>query len=115
MRLGTIYLEVGDVEVVAKLKGFYRDVLNLAVRSEHGSESVWFDAGSVSLGFHVGDALRDPGLVNLSFDIDDLDGEVDRLEGAGVRFAQRPMEAPWGGRIATFFDPAGHTVWLAGA
>lgn len=114
MRLGTIYLEVGDAEQLAELKGFYRDVFNLPVRSEHGSESVWFDASSVSLGFHVGDLSRDPGLINLSFDVDDLDGEVERLEAGGVRFAQRPMEAPWGGRVATFFDPVGHTVWLSG-
>jgi uncharacterized glyoxalase superfamily protein PhnB len=48
----------------------------------------------------------------LSFDVEAWIERSERLEASGVRFAQRPTEAPWGGRAATFFDPAGHTVWV---
>jgi hypothetical protein len=65
MRLGTMYLEVGDDNRVAELKRFYRDLLKLVVQSEHGSESVWFDAGSTSLGFHVCGEPKSPELVPL--------------------------------------------------
>lgn len=116
MKLGTIYLEVGDASVVERLRDFYRDVIGLALRSEEPGESVWFDAGGVALGFHAApEPEKDPGVVNLSFDVDDADAEAARLEAAGVKIAQGPMDAPWsGGRVAVLFDPAGHTVWLSG-
>jgi predicted enzyme related to lactoylglutathione lyase len=115
MRLGTIYVEVGGAELVGELRDFYRDRLGLAVSSEEAGESVWLDAGSVRLGFHAApEPEADPGVVNLSFDVDDVDAMAAALAAGGVTIAQGPMDVPWGGRAAVLFDPAGHTVWLSG-
>jgi predicted enzyme related to lactoylglutathione lyase len=115
MELGTIYLEVGGREQVEVLRDFYRDRLGLAVRSEESGESVWLDAGPVTLGFHSSSEIEsDPGLVNLSFNVADVDAEAKRLKAEGVAIAQEPADVPWGGRVAVLFDPAGHTVWLSG-
>lgn len=115
MKLGTVYVEVAS-EKLGPLKEFYGDRLGLTLRSEEPGESVWFDAGGVGVGFHTtAEASDDPGVVNLSFDVDDADAEAARLAAAGVAIAQGPMTAPWsGGRVAVIFDPAGHTVWLSG-
>lgn len=115
MKLGTIYIEVQS-EQLADLAAFYTGKLGLTVRSEEPGESIWFDAGAVSLGFHsADDASGDPGVVNLSFDVPDVDAEAARLTAAGATIAQGPMDAPWsGGRVAVLFDPVGHTIWLSG-
>lgn len=116
MQLGTLYFEVGPSDVVNELRDFYRDRLGLTVSSEEPGESVWLDAGSVRIGFHAAAQVEaDPGIVNLSFDVDDVDAVAARLSQERVTIAQGPMDVPWGGRAAVLFDPAGHTVWLSGA
>lgn len=114
MKLGTVYVEVAG-SALPGLVEFYRGRLGLAVASEEPGESVWFDAGPVRVGFHAAeDSHVDPGVVNLSFDVDDIDGVLDRLRREGVEIAQGPMDAPWGPfRVAVLFDPVGHTVWLS--
>src|SRR5688572_24866953 len=109
MRLGTVYVEVGGPEQVAQLKAFYGDVLGLPLRSEEAGESVWFDAGGTTVGFHASaSAENDPGVVNLSFDVDDVEAEAARLQADGVTIAQGPMDAPWsGGKVVVIFDPVG--------
>lgn len=115
MRLETVYLEVGPAATMEALRDFYRDRLGLAVASEEPGHSVWLDAAGVRLGFHAcEEAEKEPGIVNLSFAVDDVDAEAARLEADGVSIAQGPMDVPWGGRAAVLFDPAGHTVWLSG-
>lgn len=47
----------------------------------------------------------------LHFVVDDLDAEVDRLRGAGVRFRNDPVTGPGGTQIL-LFDPAGNLVEL---
>lgn len=115
MQLGTIYLEAGSWNDVAALRDFYRDTLRLSVRSVEDGESVWFDAGGTSLGFHVGEPSGNPGAINLSFNVDDLDAVAARLKDEGVTLVQEPTAVPWGGRVATLYDPRGHGIWLSGA
>lgn len=43
---------------------------------------------------------------------DDLDGEVARLQAAGVEFEQQPMDMRWLWREARLRDPAGNRLCL---
>ncbi|MGA8543575.1 MAG: VOC family protein [Thermoplasmata archaeon] len=52
------------------------------------------------------------GNTGIAFLTDDLEGQVHRMEGAGVRFAE-PLEK--GGGMAKFEDPDGNVFWLIGA
>lgn len=47
----------------------------------------------------------------IHFVVDDLDGEIDRLKGAGVRFRNDVVSGP-GGRQVLVVDPAGNLVEL---
>ena len=112
MRLETVYLEVAAA-ALPEVAAFYRDVLGLALSSEEADESVWFDAGSLRLGFHVAEAgVANPDAVSLSFDVPDVNAERDRLLGLGLQVTEA-WDAPWGARVATLRDPAGHTVWIS--
>ena len=115
MKLGTVYVEVAGPQLDG-LKDFYVERLRLPVASEEPGESVWFDAGPVRIGFHAAEETSaTPGVVNLSFEVDDTAAECERLLAAGVTIAQGPFVAPWNGaQVAVLFDPAGHTVWLSG-
>lgn len=110
------YIDAGPWEVVARLRDFYRDVIGLSVQIEQADESVWFQRadGSRQLGFHVGSPVTGAGSINLCFRVASVDAEIERLCAAGVVLVDQPWDAPWGDRIATFNDPAGHTVWLLG-
>jgi catechol 2,3-dioxygenase-like lactoylglutathione lyase family enzyme len=46
------------------------------------------------------------------FECEDLDGEVERLAAAGVKFEQFPLDQPWLWREARLRDPAGNRVCL---
>ena len=51
--------------------------------------------------------------VTVFIETDDLDGHLDRVEGAGGSRAMPPMELPGGmGHIAGFVDPAGNWIGL---
>ena len=115
MKLGTIFLEVGTSDTVNACRDWYVEHLSLEVMSEESGESVWLDGGGVSIGFHTGDPVGTPTSVNLSFDVDDVDAEAVRLRSEGVTLAAEPWDAPWGARVATCVDPAGHAVWLSTA
>ena len=112
-----VWLEVGSAEVVAACRDFYRDVIGLAVRDEREGESVWFEG---LLGFHVGEPPdRHADAINLWFELGhgdgdggDIDVEAARLQGAGVSLAMGPTDMPWGFRVVTMRDPAGHAVWV---
>ena len=113
-----LYLEVGDWETVARCRDFYAGVLGMTVRSEEEGESVWFDAPGLTFGFHVGDAppAETRAAVNLVLAVADgvsIDDEARRLEDAGIRLFMGPTDMPWGARVVTFLDPAGHAVWYS--
>ncbi len=110
-----VWLEVGSPEAVTACRDFYRDVIGLGVRDEREGESIWFEG---LLGFHVGEPPdRHVDAVNLWFDLGDrgdVDAEAARLEAAGVTLAMGPTNMPWGFRVVTMWDPAGHAVWVGG-
>jgi len=79
-------------------------------------ESFWLDANGMVFGFHTGEAPpKETRLaVNIVLDVADgttVDAEAERLKQAGVKLYMEPTDMPWGRRVITFLDPAGHAVW----
>lgn len=72
---------------------------------------------STAAGELVGDkfvATREAGnRCQLSVWVADVDAEVARLRAAGVEILLGPETKPWGKRIASFQDPAGHSWEVA--
>ncbi len=94
---------------------FYRDTLGLpvAMQTERFVILGAQDAPSLNIGSHseVSGPASDPYRHFVGFDSDDLDGDVERLQAAGVEFTERPTD--YGGlRIATLKDPEGNLVQL---
>jgi catechol 2,3-dioxygenase-like lactoylglutathione lyase family enzyme len=56
----------------------------------------------------------DPGNTGIAFVTDELDGQVQRMEAAGVRFTEPLRKNAWGG-VAKFADPDGNIFWILGA
>ena len=44
--------------------------------------------------------------------VDDVDAAVAELEAAGAPVVERPVDQPWGERVAAVRDPAGNKVYL---
>lgn len=113
---GGLYLEAGEWDDVARCRDFYRDVLGMRVASAEEGESVWFEVGGRTFGFHVGDPVprETRSAVNLVLNVDavvTIDDEAERLEALGVNLFMGPTDMPWGARVITFVDPLGHSVW----
>jgi catechol 2,3-dioxygenase-like lactoylglutathione lyase family enzyme len=113
---GGVYLEVGEWDDVAACRDFYRDLLGMELRSEEDGHSIYFEVGAQTFGFHVGEAppRETRWAVNIVLTVDDgvtVDDEATRLKAAGVTLFMEPEDMPWGMRVFTFLDPAGHAVW----
>jgi catechol 2,3-dioxygenase-like lactoylglutathione lyase family enzyme len=101
------------VEEPGRLRDWYTRYLGLTVSSETPRFVQLADAsGRPCVAFHVGEPLGHPGQVQLHFEVDDVDAEYDRLRGEGLAFEGGPDDKPWGWRVASVRDPAGHTVEL---
>lgn len=85
-----------------------------------GLTPVWESANFVMLtgsegaqiGLHQGSPLAQPDRVQLHFEVPNVDAIYHKLRSAGVTFVAAPTDQPWGCRVATVRDPAGHTVEL---
>ena len=111
-----LYLELDTWDEIAACRDFYRDVLGIKVRDELDGESLWFEAGVDTFGFHVGDVppRETRSAINLVINVADgvsIDVEAERLTAAGIHLYMEPTDMPWGSRVVTFVDPAGHAVW----
>lgn len=113
MRITTVILNVGDNAGLSATRRWYEDVLGLSVDSEVPRHSVWYQAGSIVLGLHVGDRLVNPERACIGFEVDDVDALFRELSSAGVRFDGEPVDKPWGARAVSTHDPVGHTVTFA--
>ena len=115
-RFGGVYLEVGGVEVVRKCREFYEGTLGFSVASVNDDESFWLEADGQTFGFHTGDGppYDTRWAINLVLTVSDgvsIDEESERLKNAGLKLHMEPTDMPWGMRVITFLDPAGHAVW----
>ena len=113
MNLGFVVLYVRDME---KAKAFYTDILGLtvvdavsgpnfvALRSDGGSLVALQDK-KASL-FPPGQEEQ-PGSIELSFEVDDVDATWNRWKEQGVALVSEPVDLPFG-RYCMVKDPDGH-------
>jgi catechol 2,3-dioxygenase-like lactoylglutathione lyase family enzyme len=95
------------------LRDWYTSNLGLTVSSETPRFVQLADGtGRACVAFHVGEPIGHADQVQLHFEVDDVDAEYARLRAAGVTFDEAPADKPWGWRVASLRDPAGHTVEL---
>jgi len=120
-KVSAISLFVDDVQ---QTKAFYQEVFGVPVVFEDDvSAALRFDDLVVNL-LHVSEAaaLVEPKPVagpdtgsrfQLSIWVEDVDAICAELQQRGVRLLTGPVDRPWGMRVATFTDPAGHSWEIA--
>ena len=98
-------------------RDFYRDVMNLKVRSAQDGQWIDFDlGGGASLGLHKRTELLAvrPGSLQLGFSVDDVDRFVADARLLGVPIFQDPYDDSIG-RVAIISDPDGYPVQVVSA
>ena len=118
MKLSMRYLILYVADFEKSLR-FYRDVLGVPVRAEHGSY-VEFDTGSTILAFNTRESAREvTGLAipdgeaashtfELGFVVEDVPATIESLRQQGVTIVKEPVVKPWGQTVAYVADPDGH-------
>ena len=98
------------------LAAFYRDVLELPVRTERPGHLAfeWPGGMRLTLGVHeqVDGTASDAHRIMINFAVTDIAAAAERLAARGVAFMRLPSPEPWGGWIATFADPDGNLIQL---
>ncbi|EXG81484.1 VOC family protein [Cryptosporangium arvum] len=108
--VASVWVPVDDME---RAVGFYRDVLGLELTDQQPQWSE-LDAGGLRIGLNAREGVSqhaDGGAVISFRPDDDLESEVDRLRGAGVRFTGDISDHEWG-RIVPFKDSEGNDLQL---
>lgn len=106
---------------IAAAKTFYADTLGLDLTEEHGMLNLALAGGQRVL-IYPKENHEPATYTVLNFQVDDIDGAVDRLRDAGVAFEHYGPEAgqdergvvrnEFGPPIAWFTDPAGNILSL---
>jgi catechol 2,3-dioxygenase-like lactoylglutathione lyase family enzyme len=105
MKAWKIGILVEDIEAA---ENFYANVLGLKVTSRN-PRAVYLDAEGITLELirkevFAGDKrLGVPGVHHLSFKVDDIEMETEKLKKEGVEFIREPFEITKGLKLA-FFD-----------
>jgi predicted enzyme related to lactoylglutathione lyase len=109
--LETVIIFTERMELLA---AFYQQALDLGP-FERSPQHMGQAVGPIYLGFDQVDALEGEASprVSLWFTVDDLQAAFDRLValGAGVRYP--PTQKPWGGHLASVYDPDGNLLGLS--
>ena len=108
--VAAVWLPVTDMK---RAVAFYGDTLGLRV-TEHDEDWSEVDANGLRIGLNgsESESPRGDGGALVAFQPDgDIEGEVERLKGAGVEFPDEISEHPWG-RIVPFKDPDGNDLQL---
>ncbi|KOP29913.1 VOC family protein [Exiguobacterium acetylicum] len=102
---------------------FYRDVLGLSVKAEHGSY-IEFETGQTTLAFNTREDVQQliPGYaipsgnvqqtLEIGFVTDDVPALYINVAEAGYETVLAPVEKPWGQVVAYVLDPDGHLIEL---
>ncbi len=102
-KAGMVIHPVADLDAA---ETFYRDVLGLEPMFRDGDRFAAFRAGDVTVALAAGEEiLADRAIV--SYKVDDIDGAVAALEGAGARVERGVEDGPHE-RRAVLRDPAGN-------
>jgi catechol 2,3-dioxygenase-like lactoylglutathione lyase family enzyme len=122
--LGSISAMSLFVEDVPQARDFYRAVFDVPLVHEDDVSAVLkFDNLMVNLlqsteaaGLVEPAPVADRGAgarFQLSIWVEDVDAVCDHLRERGVTVLVGPVDRPWGMRVATFTDPAGHSWEIA--
>lgn len=101
-------------------KHFYKEVLGLPIRGEHGTY-IEFETGSTILSINTRENVREiTGLkitenqtsqtFELGFVVDDVKGTIEKLRKQDVPILVEPIEKPWGQVVAYVADPDGNYI-----
>ena len=110
-KIGAVILLVSDMETST---GFYRDVLNLPVKSQSKDWTEFFNRETV-LALHPARKTQQPDSqekVLVGFMVSDLEAQVEILEKKNVKFFKKLKNEPFG-KHAIIEDPDGHLISLA--
>ena len=124
--LGSISAMSLFVEDLGAAKAFYTHVFDVpVVHEDEDSVAVRFDnlvvnllatSAAAELVEPAGVADRGAGArFQLTIWVDDVDAVCAGLQDQGVELLVGPVDKPWGLRVATFADPAGHSWEVAQA
>jgi catechol 2,3-dioxygenase-like lactoylglutathione lyase family enzyme len=104
----------------AKARAFYDGILGLRLVADEKPFALVFDANGIMLRVTTVHELKTQPFTILGWRIADIEGTVDKLVGAGVRFERFPgmndsdprgiWNSPGGARIAWFKDPDGNVL-----
>jgi lactoylglutathione lyase len=118
-----IILYVNDFE---KTMNFYRDILGLTIKMEHGTY-VEFNTGSTTLSINTRESVKEltglpiPGnsvssqTFEVGFVVEDVFATVESLREQGVSIMLEPVTKPWGQTVAYISDPDGHFIEICSA
>lgn len=108
-------------EDVRRLREFYSMVLGCSSEGDDthtlmlcdGQSFVLYDKGAsiTDMSFSY-DETTGHGYTTISFGVEDVDLEYDRLKAMGIIFMTEPRTYPWGARSVHFRDPDGNIVSL---
>jgi lactoylglutathione lyase len=110
-KIGAIILLVSDMD---KSTTFYRDVMNLPVKSQSKDWTEFFNRETVLAlhPAHKGQESTPQRDVLVGFMINDLEAEVELLQKKNVKFFKKLRDEPFG-KHAIIEDPDGHLISLA--
>lgn len=100
-------------ERMEELAGFYEKALEIGPYQRapgHAGRQL----GEVYLGFdQIDDPTQSPTGVTLWFTVDDLQATFDRMVELGAQVRYPPTRKPWGGYLASLYDPDGNLLGLS--
>ncbi|MEM9232673.1 MAG: VOC family protein [Pseudomonadota bacterium] len=109
MRLNQVTVTVDDMQ---KAIAFYQILgFRLIVHTHERYARFEIGNGETTFSLHLGERPGNDGPA-LYLEVDDLDGEYDRLDRLGVSFDTALMDQRWLWREAWFRDPAGNRLCL---
>jgi len=106
-------------EDVMKLIDFYEQVFQIEI--DKNAIHTQFEIGNVKITLYLQQAAKDDmgfdfskfngtGKTTISFNVDDIDNEIERLQKLNVEFVTEPKVYPWGAKAAHFRDPDGNII-----
>ena len=110
-KIGAVILLVSDMDNSTR---FYRDVMNLPIKSQSKDWTEFFSRETV-LALHParkGQESLSQRNVLVGFMVNDLEAEVESLQKKNVKFFKKLRDEPFG-KHAIIEDPDGHLISLA--
>lgn len=110
VRLNHVTLAARDVECSAR---FYAKLgLTPVVADYPDYARLLAPQGDTTLSLHRVEHHSPESCASIHFEVEDVDGTVQRLKQAGMAFASDPVDQPYLWREAILLDPDGHRVFI---